>query len=47
MRPDSDSLGWWVIHGESLLAMLHEVQDGRDADLVYIEHYANSEHENP
>jgi hypothetical protein len=37
-------LGWWVISGENLMAMLRAVADGSDPDLVYAEHYANSEH---
>lgn len=38
-----DVMGWWVIDGESLLAMLKRVAEGEDPDLVYAEEYANSE----
>ena len=36
-------LGWWVLSGDDLLAMLREVAEGHDPDLVYAEHYANAE----
>lgn len=36
---------WWSISGDEILAMLRRVHDGEDPDLVYAEHYANSEHE--
>ena len=36
---------WWVISGEDLQKMLYRVQNGEDADTVYIEHWANSGHE--
>lgn len=39
------ALGWWTISGDDLLAMLREVADGADPDLVYAEHYANSYHQ--
>lgn len=39
------TLGWWVISGESLLAMLRRVEAGEDPDLVYAEEYANCDHE--
>lgn len=38
-----NDLGWWVIHGENLLAALHFVAQGEDPDLVYAELYANAE----
>ena len=38
-------LGWWCIHGEAILEMLHRVADGEDPDLIYAEFYANSDHE--
>lgn len=38
---------WWTISGDDLLAMLRQVANGDDPDLVYAEHYANSEHEHP
>lgn len=41
------SLGWWVIRGEDLLELLHRAHAGADPDLLYIEEYANSEHERP
>lgn len=40
-------LGWWAISGEALLDMLHQVAEGADPDLVYAEHYANSDHDPP
>jgi hypothetical protein len=40
-----EKLGWWVISGEALMEMLQEVKDGGDVDLIYMEHYANSDHE--
>lgn len=36
-------MGWWCISGEELLAMLREVADGADPDIVMAEHYANAE----
>jgi hypothetical protein len=39
------TLGWWCISGEALLEMLREVSEGADPDLVYAEHYANSDHQ--
>lgn len=44
---DPAPLGWWAIAGEDLLAMLREVAAGADPDLVYAEHYANSDHHAP
>ncbi len=40
----ASTLGWWVIAGEDLLSMLREVADGADPDIVYAEHYVNSDH---
>jgi len=40
-----DHLGWWVIRGAHLLAMLRRAHDGEDPDLIYAEEYANSDHE--
>lgn len=37
------SLGWWTIHGATLLSALHAVHEGGHPDLVYAELYANSE----
>ena len=39
------TLGWHVISGEDLLAMLHRVSEGEDPDMVYMEEYANADHE--
>lgn len=39
-------LGWWSLSGEDFLTALHRVHDGEDPDLVYVEYYANSDHEN-
>jgi hypothetical protein len=41
----TEALGWHVISGEDLLAMLRRVQAGEDPDLVYAEEYVNAEHE--
>lgn len=38
-------LGWHVISGEGLLAMLRRVAAGEDPDMVYAEEYANADHE--
>jgi hypothetical protein len=38
---------WWTLSDESLRAMLRRVADGEDPDMVYMEMYANSEHELP
>jgi hypothetical protein len=37
------ALGWWVISGESIMDMLWRAFAGEDPDLIYAEHYANSE----
>lgn len=37
-------LGWHVISGVDLLAALRRVAAGEDADLVYTEIWANSDH---
>lgn len=36
---------WWVVNGEALLALLRRAHDGEDPDLLYAEHYTNSDHE--
>lgn len=36
-------LGWWVISGENFLSALRRVEAGESADLIYAEHYANSD----
>jgi hypothetical protein len=38
-------LGWHVISGEDLLAMLRRVANGEDPDMVYAEEWANADHE--
>lgn len=38
-----ESLGWWTIHGSTLLTALHEVAKGSHPDVVYAEMYANAE----
>lgn len=38
---------WWSISGEDLMAMLRQVADGEDPDIVYAEAYANSRVEPP
>lgn len=35
--------GWWSISGEALMTMLREAHAGESPDIVYAEHYANSE----
>jgi hypothetical protein len=42
---EQNSLGWWCISGQDILVALRRVGDGEDADMVYLEMYANSEHE--
>lgn len=42
-----NQLGWWVLKGEDLLAMLQRVQAGEDPDIVYAEEYANRHIEYP
>lgn len=38
-------LGWHVISGEDFLDALRRVAKGEDPDLVYMELFANAEHE--
>lgn len=38
-------LGWWVISGENLLNLLRRAAAGEDPDALYLEEYANSEHD--
>jgi hypothetical protein len=38
-------MGWWVIEDTELLRMMERCKDGEDPDLVYLEEYANSDHE--
>jgi hypothetical protein len=40
-----DNLGWHVISGEDLLAMLRRVAAGEEPDMVYAEEYVNAERE--
>lgn len=47
MAEPTDTLGWWVISGEALLAMLRRCADGESPDLVLAEEYANAGHERP
>lgn len=39
---DMPALGWHVIAGEELLALLRRVAAGESPDLVYAEEYANT-----
>lgn len=39
----ADPLGYWVLSGEDLLALLQRVADGEHPDLVMAEAYANAE----
>ncbi len=36
-------LGWWTISGEAFLDALRRAHKGEDPDVLYAEHYANSE----
>ena len=40
-----DPLGWHVIGGSHLLAVLRQVEAGESADIVYAELWANADHE--
>ena len=43
---DSESTDtWWVISSEEFLAALRAVAAGGDPDLIYMEWYANAEHQ--
>jgi hypothetical protein len=42
---ENPSLGWHIISGEDLIESLRRCNRGEDADLVYAEVWANSEHE--
>lgn len=39
----SRELGWWAISGEAFLDALKRAAAGEDPDLIYAEHYANSD----
>lgn len=41
----AEGLGWHVISGEQLLAMLRRVHGNEDPDLVYVEEYVNAARE--
>lgn len=45
MNKPATDLGWHVISGEDLLAVLRRIEDGESADLVYAELWANAKHE--
>lgn len=38
---------WWCISGAAFLDALHRAHAGEDPDLLYAEHYANSDIERP
>ena len=40
-----NGLGWWTISGEAFIDALRRAHAGEDPDLLYAEHYANSDHE--
>lgn len=40
-------LGWWAISGDALMAMPRRCKAGEDPDEVYMESYANADHEGP
>lgn len=46
MTDEPSALGWWTISGEDFLAALARCEGGEPASLVYVEYYANSDHEN-
>lgn len=41
---ERDELGYHVIGGSHLLELLQRANDGEDADLIFAELWANSEH---
>lgn len=43
--PDAPDLGWWVIHGDTILTALRRVAAGEDPDITYAELHANATHE--
>lgn len=45
--PAVSGLGFHVLAGETLLALLRRVEAGEDAELVYIEMYASAFHVKP
>lgn len=45
MSESALTLGWWAISGELLLDLLRRAHAGEDPDLLYVEAYANSDHE--
>jgi hypothetical protein len=45
MTEEEKDLGWHVISGLDLLYALRRVEQGEKADLVYMELWANAEHE--
>lgn len=40
-------LGWWAISGEAFLDALRRAAAGEDPDMLYAEHYANSDVQRP
>lgn len=42
---ESTSLGWWLLHGDTLMDFLRRAHDGEDPDTLLAEIYANAEHE--
>lgn len=45
MDKEADPLGYWVLDGTTLLSLLRRVRDGEDPDQIYLEEYANADHE--
>lgn len=41
----TNALGWHVVAGEDLLALLRRAAGGEDPDLLYTEAWANAQHE--
>jgi hypothetical protein len=40
-----NDLGWWTIHGETILESLRRCAEGESPDVVYAELYANADTE--
>lgn len=37
--------GWWTIEANELMALLERVEKGESKEIVYMEAYANADHE--
>lgn len=45
MSADEVETEWWAIGGEAIRSMLNRAHAGESPDLLYMELYANSDHE--